>query len=63
MSNESYDTDAEPVVQLTDMPVMSDPMEHSHPAVSSSTGGFDKTKLILPVSILIAAVLVSGSVV
>ena len=63
MNTPQYDTDAEPIVQLTDMPVVSESMEHSHPAVSSSTGGFDKTKLILPVSILIAAVLVSGSVV
>lgn len=55
MNEPQYDTDAEPIVQLTDMP---EPMMHSHPPVQP---GFDKTKLILPVSILIAAVLISSA--
>lgn len=60
MNEPQYDTDAEPIVQLTDMPVM--PPEHSHmPIYSAGGSGFDKTKLILPVSILIAAVLISGA--
>ena len=66
MNNQLNDTDAEPVVQLTDMPVMPEPMSHSHSSVQSTPSTdwsvFDKTKLILPVSILIAAVLISGSV-
>src|SRR3989338_4591172 len=66
MDTPQYDTDAEPIVQLTDMPVVSEPIPHSQLSIQSvlSTGwaGFDKTKLILPVSILIAAVLVSGSI-
>lgn len=41
-----------PVVQLADMPVVPQPPR----------SGFDKTKLILPGAILIAAILVSGSV-
>ena len=57
-----HDTDTDPVVQLTDLPVVPTPMPYSHPPVSSPTGGFDKTKLILPVSILMAAVLISGSI-
>ena len=57
MNEPSYDTDAEPIVQLTDAPVFSEPV--SHPPTPS---GFDKTKLILPASILIAAVLISGSI-
>ena len=46
-------SDSEPVVQLATMPVAPVP----------PPSGFDKTKLILPVSILIAAVLISGSLV
>jgi len=57
MDTPKYDTDAEPIVQLTDMPV-------SAPSSASATiwSGLDKTKLILPASILIAAVLISGSI-
>ncbi|MEK7645648.1 MAG: DsbA family protein [Patescibacteria group bacterium] len=66
MNTPQYDTDAEPIVQLTDMPVVSESMEHSHqpvqPILSMGWSGFDKTKLILPISILIAAVLISGSI-
>ncbi len=46
-----------PVVQLAEMPVA--PQPHR----SSLAGGFDKTKLILPVSILIAGLMVSGAVI
>ncbi len=59
MNNQLDDIDAEPVIQLTDMPAMSAPIPNYHPPVQPS---FDKTKLILPVSILIAAVLISGSI-
>jgi protein-disulfide isomerase len=57
MDIKSYNTDAEPIVQLTDMPVSST----SAPVLGSPVPGFDKTKLILPASILIAAILISGS--
>jgi protein-disulfide isomerase len=57
MNEPAYDTDAEPVVQLTDLSVAPEP--YSHPPINP---GFDKTKLILPVSILIAGVLISGSI-
>lgn len=53
MNNQPYDTDAEPVVQLTDMPVGS----------PAGRPGFDRTRLILPGAILIASLMVSGSVV
>src|SRR3990167_3755248 len=67
MNEPSYDTDAEPIVQLTDaplhsetsMPVAPTPLYHPHLPTSN---GFDKTKLILPASILIAAVLISCSI-
>lgn len=59
MNDQSYETGFEPVVQLTDIPVVPVPAPYSPPPVPS---GFDKTKLILPVSILIAAVLISGSI-
>ena len=59
MNEPQYDTDAEPIVQLTDMPVAPSPTPYSHPPVQPS---FDKSKLLLPLSILIAAVLISGSV-
>ena len=66
MNTPQYDTDAEPIVQLTDMSVVSEPIPHSDSSIPSvsATGwsGFDKTKLILPVAILIAAVLISGSI-
>lgn len=53
MNTPKFDTDAEPVVQLTDMPVN----------LSSNGPSFDKTKLILPGAILIASIMISGSVV
>ncbi len=59
--------EVEPVIQLADMPIEHH-LEHFgthfpplHPPLPPAPG-FDKTKLILPVSILIAAVLVSGSI-
>ncbi len=55
MNNQPFDTDAEPVVQLTALP--------ETPDLSSGGSGFDRTKLILPGAILIASLLVSGSVV
>ncbi len=58
MNTPQYDTDAEPIVQLTDMPAAPAPVPH----VFTGGPGFDKTKLILPVSILIAAILISGSI-
>jgi len=64
MDTPQYDTDAEPIVQLTDSPVVPDSLSHSS-AQSSPTAcwfALDKTKLILPASILIAAVLISGSI-
>lgn len=64
MDTPQYDTDAEPIVQLTDQPIMPDSMSHSPAQSAPSTfwSGLDKTKLILPVSILVAAVLISGSI-
>src|SRR6185369_3471217 len=41
-----------PVIQLADMPVVPTPPQP----------GFDKTKLILPISILIAGLMVSGAI-
>jgi len=58
MNNQINETDAEPIIQLTDMPAA--PMPYN--SQSAGWSGFDKTKLILPVSILIAAVLISGSI-
>lgn len=62
MKEQNYETDAEPIVQLTDSPVVL----HSHPPIQPNSpiggSGFDKTKLILPISILVAAVLISGSI-
>ncbi len=62
MDKSKYDTDAEPVVQLTDMSVDSVSTQPIHNSASLA-GWFDidKAKLILPASILIAAVLISGS--
>ena len=66
MNIPKYDTDAEPIVQLTDSPHVEASIPEAVPAVQRSrTSGLsdlDKTKLILPVSILIAAVLISGSI-
>jgi len=62
MNEPQYDTDAEPIVQLTDVPI---PMSHSSVQSAPATQwfGLDKTKLILPGAILIASLLISGSVV
>lgn len=48
-------TDTEPVVVMADAPV-------SHPQSRSMFANFDKTKLILPGAILIAGLMVSGSI-
>ncbi len=66
MNQQSHDVDVEPVVQLTDAPVGLDPVPHFNLPVQpnpSVGGGFDKTKLILPAAILIAAVLISSSLI
>ena len=59
MNESQYDTDAEPIVQLTDMPIPSSLIDPQLPTQNA----FDKTKLILPVAILIAAILISGSII
>ena len=65
MDIQQYDTDAEPIVQLTDSSQNEAGMPEAMLAVKysrfSGWSDFDKTKLILPVSILIAAVLISGA--
>jgi len=66
MINQSFETEAEPIVQLTDMP-QSDGEgvpatlipEHNHQSPTPPT--FDKGKLILPIAIIFAAILISSS--
>ena len=63
MNESQYDTDAEPIVQLTDMPIPSSLSSSLIDPQLPTQNGFDKTKLILPVAILIAAILISGSII
>ena len=67
MDTPRYDTDAEPIVQLTDSPRfdeagMSEATSDVQQSRASVFSNLDKTKLILPASILIAAILISGSI-
>ncbi len=51
--------DADPIVQLADMPVSS----NVSPVMPASlASGFDKSKLLLPLAVLIGAILISSSI-